>query len=136
MIEENCEVILFLRNSRVEPNSTQETRFSFLQKIQQEEITARISSLEMLRQVQRIVKPVRCLVAVQPHEILKLGKTATLKGKIEIYFRNKLSLEITFAYMALAKVHHPDYGGDPEDFRIVNQAYRAMKKKFAQGTVH
>ena len=90
----------------------------------------------MLRQVQRIVKPVRCLVAVQPHEILKLGKTATLKGKIETFFPNKLSLEITFAYMALAKVHHPDYGGDPEDFRIVNQAYRAMKKKFAQGTVH
>jgi len=76
----------------------------------------------MLRQVQRLIKPVqvRSLVAVQPHEVLKLGKTATLK-------------EITFAYMALAKVHHPDYGGDPEDFRLVNQAYRAMKKKFAQG---
>ena len=37
------------------------------------------------------------------------------------------------SYMHLAKTHHPDYGGDVEQFRIINEAYRNMKKQYHIG---
>ena len=32
--------------------------------------------------------------------------------------------------MNLAKSNHPDYGGDVEQFRIINEAYCDMKKQY------
>jgi len=32
------------------------------------------------------------------------------------------------AYRALAKKHHPDQGGDAEDFRRVTEAYQAIRR--------
>lgn len=38
--------------------------------------------------------------------------------------------EIHSAYRRLAKLCHPDTGGDPQQFRELNQAYEAAKKTF------
>jgi curved DNA-binding protein CbpA len=35
--------------------------------------------------------------------------------------------EIHAAYIALAKVRHPDRGGDPEAFRAISEAYAALR---------
>jgi DnaJ-class molecular chaperone len=41
--------------------------------------------------------------------------------------------EIKRAYRALAKTHHPDSGGDPEQFKQINQAYSVLSKSDRTG---
>lgn len=38
--------------------------------------------------------------------------------------------EVKKAYRALAKIHHPDAGGDPEDFKKIHAAYSLIAAKF------
>ena len=34
---------------------------------------------------------------------------------------------LTAAYRALVRIHHPDAGGDPHQFRLIDEAYKALK---------
>jgi len=49
------------------------------------------------------------------HSVLGVRKTASMK-------------EITTTYYELAKVHHPDHGGDQATFLQIHKAYRELKK--------
>merc|ERR1712137_360016 len=49
------------------------------------------------------------------HGVLGVRKTASMK-------------EITTTYYELAKVHHPDHGGDQATFLQIHKAYRELKK--------
>ena len=53
--------------------------------------------------------------ASEYYKILNVRKNSSLK-------------EITLKYFDLAKIHHPDHGGDEEVFRSVHKAYRELKK--------
>ena len=50
-----------------------------------------------------------------PYELLGIADTATLE-------------EITDAYRRLARLHHPDRGGDAEKFCEVRKAYETLLK--------
>ena len=47
---------------------------------------------------------------IDPYKILKLAATAADR-------------EIKEAYRSLARVHHPDVGGDAEEFKNIQEAY-------------
>ena len=50
------------------------------------------------------------LLQLELKELIAEGKTSTIKS----------------AYKRLAKVHHPDMGGDPENFKKLSEAHRLM----------
>lgn len=49
----------------------------------------------------------------KPHDVLQISSTATLA-------------EVRAAYKSLAAKHHPDKGGDPDEFARINAAHRAL----------
>lgn len=57
---------------------------------------------------------------------LKQSKNYYKVLKVEF---NATSNEVKKAYRKLAKIHHPDMGGDSESFRQLNEAYKQIKKQ-------
>ncbi len=49
-----------------------------------------------------------------------------LKLKMEELFHEGHVARIKSAYKRLAKIHHPDVGGDPEEFKKLNEAHQQM----------
>ena len=48
--------------------------------------------------------------------------------------KNATQDEIKQAYRKLVKVHHPDRGGDPEQFKKINEAYETLKDQSRKST--
>ena len=41
--------------------------------------------------------------------------------------------EVKKAFRRLAKIYHPDVGGDPETFKLISNAYRSIMESFNNG---
>lgn len=91
----------------------------------------------MLRRGVKYARVKRATSIKSSHQILNVRETASIKGNnvlpLSILLTRNMYSEITLSYIHLAKENHPDYGGDVEQFKILNEAYKDMKKQYFIG---